>query len=613
MGEWSRALIGVLRPKERLTGSEWADKYRVIPPGTTPEPGEWRTSRVPYLREIMDAATDRRTETVVVMSSSQIGKSELVLNVMGYYMDREPSPILVLQPTLEAAESFSKERIEPSMAYSPGLKDKVEQAVGEGRTTSRKKLATIRMKHFAGGYLAMVGANSPAGLASRPIRILLADEVDRYGSTKEGDPLKLAIQRTTNFHNRKIVIVSTPTVKGASMVEEWFGRSDQRYYYVTCPECGNEHVWDWDLVTWDKDEDGKGLPETARICCPGCGRVERSQWKPDMSLIGRGRWKASEPGNGRIKGYALCSLYSPWVSLSALVEEYLSVVRAPDRSGLQEFLNLKLGKPYDTEYYTDSALTAITRREDYGPVDCPEGVLLLTCGVDVQHDRLELMVMGWGVGQECWGVQYARIYGAPSDPATWHDLDTYLQHEFSHAGGGKLRIACTCIDSGDGTTTELVYGYTHQRERARVYATKGIGGFNRPLVSPPSRNNRYKAKLFALGVDSAKSLLFRRLKVDFPGPGYVHFASAPEAGFDEVFFDGLYSERIEKYKQGGSNKIRWIKTRERNEPLDCCVYALAACEILAPNFSILAATLQKEPTKRQKTRRKGTISSGIAL
>ncbi|EJA5115393.1 phage terminase large subunit family protein, partial [Salmonella enterica] len=214
MGEtvWSTAFFRALRPKSRLTVSEWADKYRHVAPGTSPEPGPWRTSRVPYLREPMDVIGDADTETVVMQCSSQIGKSEMQLNVMGYFTDQEPSPQLMIYPTVEAAEAFSKERIDPTFKYSPGLKNKLREGK-EGRGAAKKSSTTIRMKHYAGGYVALVGANSPAGLASRPVRILLADEIDRYGVTQEGDPLKLGIQRTTNFHNRKKVFVSTPVLE----------------------------------------------------------------------------------------------------------------------------------------------------------------------------------------------------------------------------------------------------------------------------------------------------------------------------------------------------------------------------------------------------------------
>ena len=293
---WGDKFTRKLRPKSRLTGSEWADRYRYVAPGTSPEPGPWRTNRVPYLREPMDSLTDSVTEYVVMMCSSQVGKSEFVLNIMGYYADQEPAPQLMLQPTVEAAEAFSKERIDPTFRYSDGLKDKLDDGK-DGRGSSRKSSTTIRMKHYPGGYIALVGANSPAGLASRPIRVLLADEVDRYGFTKEGDPLKLAIQRTTNFHNRKIGMVSTPTVSGHSKIQEWWDKSDQRRYHVPCPHCGASQVLKWAQVKWQKDSDGRHLPAE-----PVGGR--RAHEVLDLALVvahqlGAGQRARRAEGGGR--------------------------------------------------------------------------------------------------------------------------------------------------------------------------------------------------------------------------------------------------------------------------------------------------------------------------
>ena len=414
----TEAFLSAFKPRSKLTGSEWADLYRYVAPGTSPEPGEWRTSRVPYLREPMDAATDRRTETVVLMWSSQLGKSELLLNILGFYVDQEPAPQLMLQPTLEAAESFSKERIDPTFRYSPGLANKLEEGK-DGRGSSRKSSTTIRMKHYPGGYLALVGSNSPAGLASRPIRVLLCDEIDRYESTKEGDPLKLARQRTTNFHNRKIVLVSTPTIKGASPIHAEYLKSDQRLYYIPCPHCGHEHEWRWEYVKWDKDESGNALPFTARIECPKCGGRVREAYKPNPDLLSAGKWKPTNP-DSRIRGYHINSLCSPWVNLYELVEEFLLATKNRDKTGLMEFINLKLGEPWDERDGDEDIWEHLHRRREYYVDDnLPDGVVILTAGVDVQRDRLECTVYGWGVGKECWGIEHRVIRGAPDSLDTW--------------------------------------------------------------------------------------------------------------------------------------------------------------------------------------------------
>lgn len=611
---FTEAFLKAFKPRSKLTGSEWADLYRYVAPGTSPEPGEWRTSRVPYLREPMDSMTDRHTETVVMCCSSQVGKSEALLNVMGYYVDQDPSPQLMLQPTLEAAESFSKERIDPTFRFSKGLQDKLEEGK-EGRGTSRKSSTTIRMKHYAGGYLAMVGANSPAGLASRPIRVLLCDEIDRYSPTKEGDPLKLAIQRTTNFHNRKIVMVSTPTIKGASPIEEWYLKSDQRQFYVKCKNCCDEHIWKWENVKWEKDEAGEALPMTARIVCPKCGAEERGAYKPNPEVLQSGRWKASN-NESRIKGYHINSLYSPWVNLFALVEEFTHAVKNRDNAGLMEFVNLKLGEAWDEHNGEEDIWQHLQRRREYYKSDeyLPNGVLILTAGVDVQHDRLECTIYGWGEGKECWGIQHRIIFGTPDNAETWQQLDDFLQTKRRLENGAELPVACVCVDSGDGQYTADVYRYTKAREYLRIFSVKGRGGTGVPFINNPTKNNTVGAYLFSLGVDSGKSLVMSRLKIEDEGAGFVHFPMQAERGFNETFFQQLTAEIFERKFEKGVIKTGWKKIRERNEALDCAVYATAALEIISPNFDSLKAFYSNAVAvaqSQQPRRRKGTMSSGV--
>lgn len=611
---YTEAFLKAFKPRSKLTGSQWADKYRYIAPGTSPEPGEWRTSRVPYLREPMDSATDKHTEIVVLMTSSQIGKSEALLNIMGFYVDQEPAPQLMLQPTLEAAESFSKERIDPTFRYSAGLNNKLEEGQ-DGRGTSRKSSTTIRMKHYPGGYIAMVGANSPAGLASRPIRVLLCDEVDRYTPTKEGDPLKLAIQRTTNFYNRKIIIVSTPTIKDTSTVETWYMKSDQRQYYIPCPHCGHEHIWKWENVHWEKDEKGNALPLTATLNCPKCKKIIRGAYKPDPELLAKGRWRASNT-ESRIKGYHINSLCSPWVNLHSLVEEFTTAMKNRDKDGLMEFINLKLGEPWEERNDDADIWEYLHKRREYYSEGgfLPNGVLILTAGVDVQHDRLECTVYGWGQGKECWGIEHRIIYGSPEALDTWQQLDGFLQKQRSLENGAQLPIACTCIDSGDGAYTVNVYRYTKARERMRVFSIKGRGGIGVPFINTPTKNNAEGAMLFSIGVDSGKSLVMSRLKIEDEGPAYVHYSRQAECGFNETFFQQLTAEVFEQKFEKGAIKSSWKKIRERNEALDCFVYATAALEILNPNFDYLAKFYENGGAKQTtQPRRSGVLSKGVDI
>ena len=606
---FSKAFKKTLKPRPKLTGSEWSDQYRFVAPGTSPEPGRWRTSRVPYMKEPLDMATSHSVEKVVIMAASQVAKSELLMNVMGYYMDQEPSSIMMVQPTVENAEAFSKERIDPTIQATPVLKEKMSVAPSEDKGRSRKSSSTIRMKHFTGGYLAMVGSNSPSGLASRPIRVLLCDEIDRFGSTQEGDPLKLAVQRTTNFSNKKIVFVSTPTTEqradGPTIYEE-FMKSDQRGFFVTCPHCGKQFEMEWGNVHWSNDEQGDLVEDSIRMECPHCNQKVRGNGKPDPYLLESGVWIPKNP-EARTIGYHLTSLCSPWVELRDLVEEWVDANHKKDKKGLQEFINLKLGEPWHEDEADLNLWEKLAqRREFYPEAGLPKEILMLTCGVDVQQNRLEATVFGWGADFESWGICHRVFFGDTKQNEVWSQLDVLLIENFHLQDGRELRIACTLVDSGDGSMTDTVYQYTKAREKSRVFSSKGSSVANKDLIGPPSQNNRYRAFLFVVGVDAGKRLLFNRLKVNDFGPAYVHYPMARDSGFTEEYFKQLTAEVFERKFEKGRVKEGWKKLRERNEALDCAVYATAAIEIVRPAFNQLCAqgantaVIQSKPVKTRK-------------
>lgn len=602
--------------KKHLSGSEWADECRYIAPGTSPESGPWRTSRVPYLKEPMDIATNKDTEMVVLMFSSQTGKSECLLNVMGYYAEHEPSSQLMLQPTVETAEAFSKERIDPMFKWSEPLKNIVEQEGKDGRGNSRKSSNTIRMKHYSGGYIALVGANSPAGLASRPIRVLLLDEVDRYGETKEGDPIKLAKQRTVNFHNKKIIMASTPTLKINSKIYDNFEKSDKREYYVFCPHCGSEQTLKWKNVHWDKDNQNEIIEDSCRINCEHCGAVIRDSGKISPELLATGYWKKG--CNSDIAGFHLNSLYSPWLTLYELVKEFHEAVKHRDKNGLMEFINLKLGEAWEEQAIGDDDWETIHRRREYYNIETdkvPEKVLILTAGADIQHDRIECTVYGWGLGKESWGIEHRIFYGDPADVDNdvWKDFDKFLNKKYFAANGIKLNIACACVDSGDGTFSNTVYKFTKPREYKRVFSSKGRGGIGVPFINRPTKTTREGALLFSIGVDGGKTTVFHRLKQEFEGDNYVHYPREEERGFDEEFFKQLFAERLMTQYDRGQKKIFWEKIRDRNEALDCAVYATAALEIINPNFDVLKSVFENKNilASCNKNRRRGTLFTAI--
>ena len=499
------------------------------------------------------------------MAGAQLGKSEALLNIIGYHIEHDPSPILLMQPTVEMAQSFSKDRITSGLLNTtPSIKGKVKdpRARDSGNTTLHKT--------FPGGAISLVGANSPAGLASRPIRVVLCDEVDRYplSAGEEGDPVALATKRAMTFWNRKIVLVSTPTEKGASRIEAAYEESDKRRFYVPCPHCDEMQTLKWSGVQWSEKD-----PSTAMYYCEECGAGWTDAQR--QKAISLGEWRASLPFKG-VAGFHISALYSPWVSLPDAADEFLKSKRDPMR--LKTWVNTFLGETWEDQGEQVDEHDLINRSEDWGE-ELPDDVLLLTAGVDVQDDRLELEIVGWGRGEESWSIEYKTLYGDPSTAELWMRLDSTLQQRFKHPTHGDMILRAACVDSG-GHYTQQVYNYCRARSGRRVFAIKGIGGEGKPVVGRPSKNNIGKINLFPVGVDTTKELVYSRLKIADEGEGYCHFPT----GRSEEYFRMLTAEKkVTKYFKGRPRR-EWVKIRTRNEALDCRVYATAALGILNLNL-----------------------------
>lgn len=560
-----------LKPPPKLTISEWADQFRKLSPESSAEPGSWNTSRAEYQRGIMDALSDPSIETVVVMSSAQVGKTEILNNAIGYFISQDPSPMLVVQPTLDMAQTWSKDRLAPMLRDTPILGGLVKDP------RSRDSGNTTLHKIFPGGHVTACGANSPSSLASRPVRNVFFDEVDRFpiSAGSEGDPVSLGKKRAATFWNRKIFLVSTPTNKGASRIETAFDESDQRRYYVCCPDCGHSQILRWANVKWEEDK-----PETAKYVCDDCG----SLWDDAQRarIIKTGKWIADKPTK-KIAGFHLSALYSPWTPLEEGVRDFLEAKKQP--ATLRVWVNTFLGETWEEQGEQIDEYDLANRAEDWDAI--PEDVLLLTAGVDVQDDRLEAEIVGWGRDEESWSIAYKTIHGDPSAPAVWRDLDEFLNQSFEHELGEDMIVRATCIDSG-GHHTQAVYKYVAPREGKRIYAIKGVGGEGRPIIGKPSKNNIGKIKLFPVGVDTAKLLLFSRFRISEPGPGYCHFP----VGRDDEYFKQLTAEKIATRYHKGFAKREFVKTRTRNEALDVRVYAMSALSLLNVNLTSLAKTME---------------------
>ena len=508
----------------------------------------------------------------------------MLLNALGYFVDYDPSPMLFLQPTIEMAEAFSKDRLAPMVRDTPALVDRI--AGPKSRATGN----TLLHKSFPGGHITMAGANSPASLASRPVRILYCDEVDRYPASAgtEGDPVNLAKKRTTTFWNRKTILTSTPTIQGASRIADFYNGSDQRRFFVPCPHCGEHIVFRFgDRETNYGVKWPEGRPDLAYYLCEHCASPINEAEK--VGMVRRGEWRATAPFVG-IAGFHINEIYSPWVSMAETVTNFLEAKKLPET--LKTWVNTAMGEVWEEKGEAIEDGELMKRREHYGP-DIPMEASTLTAGVDTQDDRFEIEVVAWGKNHESWSIEYHVIHGDPAKPEIWSDLDSYLASHFRHANGRDLRISAACIDSG-GHHTQAVYRYAQKRYGRRIFATKGVGGAGKLFVPrTASKRNAQNAPVFMLGVDTGKEMLYSRLKIKEHGAGYCHF---PEH-YDESYFSMLTSEKVITSFTNGVRKRAWVKKSPnlRNEALDCRILAMAALEIVNPNMSRMARKIETVP------------------
>ena len=568
-----QAMRRALKPPPKLTISEWADQYRQLSSESSAEAGRWSTKRAEYQRGMMDAVSNPKVETVVLMTAAQIGKTEIINNIVGFHIHQEPCPMLVVQPTLEMAQTWSKDRLAPAIRDTPVLHEKI------GDPRSRDGGNTTLHKVFTGGHVTAAGSNSPVSLASRPCRLILCDEVDRYpiSAGAEGDPVSLARKRATTFWNRKIVLVSTPTEKGASRIEQAYEESDQRKFFIECHDCKEMQTLEWANVQWSNND-----PKTTKYICPHCG----SCWNDAdrYKAIRYGEWRSTADGDGKTAGFHLSALYSPWTSLEEIVRDFIASKRDPMR--LKTWVNTTLGETWEDQGESLDEYDLMSRREDFGD-ELPEDVLVLTAGVDIQDDRAAVEIVGWAEGERSYSIFYDEFYGDPSTQDFWNVLDTALLQSFKHPLSGDMVIRASCVDSG-GHYTQQVYNYCRSRAGRRIFAVKGIGGEGKPIVGRPTKNNIGKINLFPVGTDTAKELIFARLKIAEFGAGYCHFSTQNS---DEYFRMLTSEKKVTRYFKGRPRR-EWIKIRQRNEALDCRVYATAAFGILNINIDAVAKQAQ---------------------
>jgi phage terminase large subunit GpA-like protein len=582
-----RALARAYMPPPKMPLSEWADNFRMLSPEAAAQPGRWKTAKEPMAKGPMDAMSDPMVEKLTVMCAAQIMKTELLLNTAAYYIHGDPAPILMVQPTVEMAEAFSKDRVAPMVRDTPVLRE-----VFSGK--SRDSSDTILQKAFPGGRLTMTGANAPASLASRPIRVVLCDEVDRFPASAgtEGDPVGLAEKRTTTFWNRKIGLVSTPTIKGVSRIEASYLEGDQRKFHVPCPNCGHKQVLVWAGVKWTP-----GDPDSAHYVCQAAdedtGEVTcDTAWTESdrLDAISKGEWVASAPFKGHASFHA-SQLASKRVPLHRVVKEFLDAKPYPER--LKQWVNTVLAETWEEGGEKVDPDSLFARREPYNAAEeLPERVGLIVAGVDIQDNRWECEIVGYGPHEERWSLDYTVMLADPSTPDYWEKLDEHLQRTFEHPTGARLKIEATCVDSG-GHHTQAVYEFCRERSGRRVFAIKGIAGPDRPIwPKKATRNQAKKTDVWLVGVDQAKSVTAKRLMITVPGPAYCHFPQLDV--YDEAYFAGLTVEKcITKFKHGRPFKVWECPEGKRNEPWDNAVYAYAAFKATPIDIAARLTALQQ--------------------
>jgi phage terminase large subunit GpA-like protein len=641
----ARLRKAILRPPPRMNVPDWADTYRYLSSSVGAVGGRWQTHRVEVARGPMMAVTEPGVEDIAIMSCTQIMKTEVLLNTIGYLVHLDPSPILLLEPKDDMAQAFSKERFIPLVNSSPVLQDLFD-------TRTRNSEDTILNKKFPGGFIAMSSAGSPSNLAMRAIRAVLQDEIDKYETTKEGDPVILADERSSTFQTSAIKIKAcSPTWVETSRIYKAFMEGDQRKPFCACPHCGHEQTLDFfKHVLWEKTEDGEAKPETAAIYCESCGAawseadrvrimttkgaIRYYQTRPFVcgcedhegnphnerqDPMETRKWEWVDDGHTQV-GYALCvhcgerkvsnarasytasKLYSPWLTIVGLVKAWLAAKGDPESK--QTFYNTQLGLPFAAEVQKEANHHALAERAEIYGAQVPAGVVVLTAGIDVQAGsagnlgRIECEVVGWGLGEESWSIEAKVFSGDPAKPHVWAELDAYLLTGFKHELGFTMGILAGCIDSG-GHNTQEVYTFAKARIGRNIWAIKGASdrsGQWSPIWPPLEKERQHKKfrtgyRPVILGVNAAKESIRQKLLVEDEGPSYCHFP----VGRADGWYEQLTSESLVVENRGGTRVRSWkLRKGLANEALDTRVYAYAALHGLyhARRFKLQKAAVQ---------------------
>lgn len=593
-------VLAGMKPPDDLTVTEWAERNRRLSAESAAEPGPWRTERTPYLREPMNAWTDPKIRHIVMVAASQVGKSEFLNNCIGYVIDQDPGSILFVHPTTIDAKEYSKLRIAPMIRDCPTLRKKVSDP------KSRDSGNTILQKTYPGGILTMCGSTEAHALASKPIRYVLGDERDRWALSagNEGDPWDLAMARQTTFYNAKSAEVSTPTVKNASAIEAAYATGTMERWKSRCPHCGEYHEIQWADIRFEHDEiivAGKKTYKVRSVCyaCPGCGCIST---EAEMKRA-PARWEADNPAayEQGTRSFWLNAFVSQWASWESIILKYLNAIGSTRK--MQVVYNTCFGELWEDRGDLEDEDSLMARREEY-PAELPEGVLVLTGGVDTQDDRMEYEIVGHGHFGETWGIEKGIVMGRPDDDAVWAQLDELVfDRVLRFENGVGLKMSMSFVDEG-GHFTQEVRMQCRARLGKKVFCIKGMPGSDKPYTAPPKKQKIIIKQTavgtcwqYQIGVDSGKEVIMDNLRVQTPGAKYCHFPKRDDYG--SGYFTGLLSE-VKVYDPNKKQPWQWKKIpgHERNEALDCRNYALAAFKVLPKNLDEIDRRLKEAGGER---------------
>lgn len=589
----------IFEPRPRLNVWQHAERYRYVAKGVSAKtlegPKLYSSADAPHQKKPQESATDSQVQVTVLIMASQIGgKTEIFNNVLSYHMHWEPRSSVVMYPQLDAAEKYSKKKFTPMVEASPELSAILKPA------RMRDSGNTILQKDFRGGSVYFVGANSPTSLRASSGAVLLGDEIDSMPPSAgiEGDPIELLWKRGESFPNCVKMLASTPTVKGLSRIWEWWELSDQQFWFVPCPKCGEFQALKWDQIKWPAGTDKAFLE--CRKCAAGLDDRQR------LEMYFNGDWRPTAPFKG-IRGFHLNGIYVPWPAqkgyqnrLHQMAEEFLRAQKGGEMK-VRVWINTFLCELWEEATEEIDHVAIYGRAENYSPEKLPEGVVLILTSVDVQKNRLELETIGLGLDEETWGIEYRVIEGDTEQDDVWNDLADHLSKTYRREDGAVLPITASTIDMRH--QPHKVRKFVQKSGIPRVFPVYGVNSANQPILVTTRFNKHYRLRTFAVAGRIAKDIIFARLRLEEQGPRYMHYPKGQ--GYGTKYFEGLTAEVLKRKKMRGVLVESYEKIRERNEPLDIRVYFLAGIDILKPNLTAIARNI-KGSAQKEKRAEEGT-------